>query len=223
MSAAIRFARGSRPEGSSHRETFLIRCAKCGRMAHADGSRQNGASQVFLAKRFRAMGWTVGPRASGDLCPEHTGPRPHNSQPLSQAQRRAAWCSIEGVARKKEDQPVNTKPTLVVAPVAQTPRAPTREDRRKIVEELETFYDVDGQRYRAAHSDATMAAHLDMPRAWITEERERMYGPDVNEAADARDAEIKTLIAQAKALEERGMALAADAELLRGALLKLLK
>ena len=73
------------------------------------------------------------------------------------------------------------------------PRTPTREDRRRIIEALDTHYDTKKERYTQNWSDKSLAEALKVPMAWVAEERDRVYGPNINEAASIRDEKLSDL------------------------------
>ena len=104
-------------------------------------------------------------------------------------------------------------PHLVAIHPAPEVRQPTREDRRRIVEEISANYTDIG--YVGTASDATLAAKLDVPRAWVSAIRDEFFGPDQNEATIGLRADVQKLIQHAHSLEDRAMILAAEAEALR--------
>lgn len=83
---------------------------------------------------------------------------------------------------------------LKVIPMkAEAPIQPTRHNRRSVIDALEEHYDARLERYNANWSDKALAAKINMPTAWVAEERERAYGPDVNEAINARSQAVSGL------------------------------
>jgi hypothetical protein len=101
-----------------------------------------------------------------------------------------------------------------IAAAAAPPRHATREDNRRILDALDQHYDVDAGMYRASHSDASVAAGLDMPRAWVAAMRDLSYGPDTNEAAAKMPAELEDLIARMTTLRDESMGVAERADAL---------
>ena len=93
-----------------------------------------------------------------------------------------------------------------------SPRQPTREDRRRILDALDAHYIVQDQRYSKNFSDDTISAQLNLPRAWITEERDRAFGPDRNEAALEHANAVAALAEQFEALKNDAMKIAERAE-----------
>ena len=88
---------------------------------------------------------------------------------------------------------------------AELPPQPTRADRRRIQDELELVYNVDLQRYKASWTDDALASKLNVPRAWVSEERDRAYGPAGNDAEIERLAALQTLINRTTAAVEIAM------------------
>jgi len=87
------------------------------------------------------------------------------------------------------EPPPSPEPVIVTPEEPMTsaapPARPTRADIRAIQDALDLAYNVEAQRYVGEATDASVAEGLNLPRAWVTEERERAYGPEVNEAASA--------------------------------------
>ena len=107
--------------------------------------------------------------------------------------------------------PAATKEKPVPAEADQ-PRQPTREQRRKINDALDAHYLPERGCYAKAFSDKALAETLNVPRAWVAEERDRLFGPDVNEAQAAQTGALMALEARAQAAEDMAMKAAAEAE-----------
>jgi hypothetical protein len=210
----------------------------CGRSAVIHDSGQVAKPPEMMAAKFRQKGWRIAARRGGDQCPAcaagksrkaggaagvaaKTSPRPPPTPkpgPLSPAQKRVAYCRIAGVtpaARPtiKPQEPKEAK--MKNAPVAaDPPRQPDRADWRRIRDALDVHYLPDQGRYAKDGSDRKLAAELNLPRAWVAEERERAYGPDQCEADGQDLRQCEALQAEAKALEQTGLDLATKAEAL---------
>lgn len=98
---------------------------------------------------------------------------------------------------------------------AEKPRTPTREDRRKINDALDAHYLPDRGCYQKAFSDQSLSEKLKVPRAWVAEERDRLFGPDVNEATAQNSAELLRLEQRAQKVEEDALRTAAEAEAIK--------
>ena len=92
-------------------------------------------------------------------------------------------------------------------------RLPTRDQRRAILDALDSNYDSDAQRYRGDMSDAKLSERLNLPRAWVAQFRADVYGDyDRNERSDADARRLDEAIALAGAAVERLTNMAVEAE-----------
>lgn len=115
---------------------------------------------------------------------------------------------------EKEDTTVNTQPAPprpTIATAAAPPK-PTPADNRRIIEALDAHYNVDDGMYREAFTDASLAAKLNLPRKRVTDLRDSIYGPEANEAAAQRLAELDVASEMATAAVERLTEMAIEAE-----------
>lgn len=115
------------------------------------------------------------------------------------------WSVGHNASRDRCPDCSNKPKTNVVPMKAEPPRQPTREDRRRIIDALEEHYDTAHERYTANWSDKALAAKLSLPLAWVAEERDRAYGPDVNEAAEKRSLAVVALEKRLSELEEQSL------------------
>lgn len=213
---------------AKHQRVQIASCCKCPRTHAIHDPAERAKPVSAMAGLFRRKGWRIGSRPGGDLCPRCSGLAPKPA--LTTAQKRAAFCRIEGVARaapvpvvhpQKVEPPMSpakapaTAAAPIVALVPDAPRQPTREDRRRIIEALEVAYLVDKGCYAKAGSDKALADQLKVPRAWVTEERDRAYGPDACEADGQQSAQLVLLRGRAATLESEALAVAERAEALR--------
>ena len=109
----------------------------------------------------------------------------------------------------------NAEPTRPTLSVVEPPREATRDDRRRILDALENVYDGARGLYSGAKSDATVADELKLPRAWVSAIREQFFGPDANENDELARRKVGEFPAKLKHLEDKALALAAEAEALR--------
>lgn len=72
--------------------------------------------------------------------------------------------------------PQSSTPVPAVPPKAEPPRQMTREDRQIIHAKLSDVYDKGS--YVTPWTDARVAADLGVPRAWVSEIRDLMFGPE---------------------------------------------
>ncbi|MCA6280673.1 hypothetical protein [Phenylobacterium sp.] len=136
-----------------------ITCSKCDFVARVTNPQK--PSVEFLTKKFQSFGWRIGPP---HLCPKCVGRQANKIEPAQ----------VEALRQ--------TKPEIVM--VAEPPKTPTIEQRRRMRDALDEHYNEDASCYRASFSDKAVAAKLDMPEKWIADLREANgFGPNVNEAA----------------------------------------
>lgn len=195
-----RFARVSQPYGAKHRTAWRIACTVCAATLDLTASFGDGKRDEGLAHNFRNRGWRVGKKPADDLCPAcATAPRlrqppaaaPHSPEPAAMPQTHEV-------------------------PPAQPPAAPSREDRRAIHEAIDARWDAGRDAYAGSASDRSIGAALDRPWAWVAEVRAAFFGErDINTATLDGAVAADELIARAQAIEDRALALAADAETLR--------
>lgn len=105
-------------------------------------------------------------------------------------------------------------PTLMVDTISPSDlRQPSRDQRRSIMDALDTVYDDAKMRYRGAGSDAKTAKDLDVPRIWVSQIREQFHGDhDRNEQADQQLKDVTSALALAAQSVETLMSMAAEAE-----------
>jgi hypothetical protein len=204
----------------------IARCSKCPHTCAIHDAAHRPTAISVMAQKFRRKGWTIAPRPGADLCPRCSAPKP--KPVLSPAQKRAAFCRIAGVqpAVGSPARPIATpaqeavmpatapRPAAAVVPLAAPPRQPTREDRRRIMEALDVEYLFDKACYAKSGSDKALAERLGVPRAWVSEERDRAYGPDACEADGQDRALLEALAGRAARAEADAMAAAELAETL---------
>lgn len=141
---------------------------------------------VAIAKKFHQRGWEIGANEHWDVCP--------------------ACVEKRKIVHKKPDLKIvetiketeKMKPDLTV--VAEAPRAMSREDRRIIFENLNGVYLDEKRGYEAGWSDHKVAYDLGVPRAWVEQVREEMFGP-VNTNSDME--EFKKGVAELGAIKAK--------------------
>lgn len=162
---------------------------------------------TIIAAFWRGKGWAVGRTRRKDLCPDHAKPQRKPPAPKT----------APPPASRPATPPPAPSPAAAPAPQPETPpmnaaRQPTREDNRRILDALDTVYDVDHQRYKGQESDDTVAGKLDVPRAWVATIRDQSFGPDVNEAQTLLPTQLEAAIKELEAIRDRSFALYNDAD-----------
>lgn len=180
----------SRQEPNGSR--FPYASATCGGCGASGEVRSKG--QGLAARLFRREGWHIASRRSGDLCPDCN---PKNRKPKEQPIMKT---EAKGIA-----------PAPVPTPAATPPREATVADNRRIRQHLDEVYDDEAGRYRFDGSDHKSAELLKLPRAWVSRIRD-LYGPDRSQADEAKRADLAKAAANAKALTDRLLAMAQEAE-----------
>jgi hypothetical protein len=100
---------------------------------------------------------------------------------------------------------------------ADAPPVPTAADRRRIYDAVEARYDLTGPCYTGNWTDAKLAEAVNVPRAWVAEVRGQFFGPDISAERRAAPAKLLEHETRLKAIEDKHMALAAEAEKERAA------
>jgi len=238
-------------DGVRHQRFRQITCAACGKVGETSAGTGGfkGMPPEVVAKRFQRMGWKVGEKPSKDLCPAHatkvspgytvavdeeartiTRSDTGDQLPLTRQNRRALKITPGQLRREAERRekeisrnPYGDTPMVDPTPLrAEDPPKPTREQIRKVQDELDARYDIPAQRYKGKMSDKALAELLNFPAAWIAEERERAYGPDDSEALRQRAHDLEVLkgdlagvAAKIERHVEAGMALVDEVNALR--------
>lgn len=158
----------------------VITCDRCGYPAKLRENTRKALPAEFLTKKFQSWGWDVGQSA---ICPRCQ----QGKRPMAPAARRAAFCKINNITPANE-------PKEAVVMAAEEPRTPTPEERRRVRDALDEHYLEDKGCYRQNFSDKSVAAKLNVPVKWVADLREANgFGPDTNEAASVRAAEVREL------------------------------
>lgn len=140
-----------------------------------------------LLNILRKRGWDAGNSLVCPRCKE-------GKRPMSPAARRAAFCAISKTKRADEARPA---PIEEVPVMAEPPRVPTPEERRRIRDALDEHYLEDKACYSKSWSDKALAAKLAMPTKWVSDLREANgLGPDASEAAAQHAAAVEAVAAR---------------------------
>jgi len=135
------------------------------------------------------------------------------------AEQQAAWrarrkIGVRFTAQFHGPAPVTHADAAPVVEVVPDTNAgePTREQRRIVMRVLDSDYDVENQRYRGDHSDATTAKYCCVPVAWVATIRRDLYGDhDRNETPDTADLDHAIAVADDAAIRLLSMAEEAEA------------
>jgi hypothetical protein len=129
-------------------------------------------------------GWKAGSgdRATCPKCQEKKTVKPPKE--LTPEQKRAAWCRINSTEKKSQE---------IEVMAAEPPRKPERSDLRRILDSLDEHYSVEKGMYLKAFNDETIAMKLKVPKSWVSEERERLFGPETNEQKQESSTKLSAL------------------------------
>jgi hypothetical protein len=163
MSGRLFYSTNTRIEGSkSPQKIYSFICSSCGTTDRV-GPVPYGqnAAQSAIPKKMHERGWQLGRRERDDLCPA---------------------CIANIVKRKREERqeevPMpDTTNVITMPPQPPADRAMTREDKRVIYATIEQHYLSEQQGYERDWTDNRIAVDLNVPRAWVTEVRDQMFGP----------------------------------------------
>lgn len=193
MTAA--FQHSTIPHNGKRVRGFIATCGHCGVSGTAPvNSFRIGASTEqeyrFVAKKFEERGWKVGGAPSGNRCP-------------------GCFNAIKNAAVRKKQEKENMENTVVKLPSkAEAPATMGRDDRRIIFEKLNEVYADEKSGYLEGWTDAKVAGDLGVPRDWVRQVRDEMFGPEGNE-------EIKKAVCECVALIDQVNKFLAGGELMK--------
>lgn len=168
------FKEASENLGGQWRRVAVIACRNCAKVENLSIKTAYGLlPPVAIEKKFIQRGWEIGSNDNWDFCPDCV-------------QSREARPALKVVPKEEpeiieETEAVKPKPELVVN--ADAPRIMQRDDRRIIFEKLNSVYLDEKRGYDPEWSDHKVATDLGVPRAWVEQVREEMFGP-INTNAD---------------------------------------
>lgn len=142
------------PGGKTGTRAMKITCGECGTHGHFlhinNGIRK---PPIAAVQHFQREGWLVGSSHRKDRCPKHAHVK--KEKPV-----------MTGVIPLKTDAVLKADP----------PREMSRADRRIITEKLDEVYGADC--YKVPWTDAGVAKDLGVPRQWVVDVRDAMFGPE---------------------------------------------
>lgn len=185
----------------SYDRAFVAVCSKCDRWSIIADNSAKARPPLFFADKFRRSGWSIGQRRAADVCPRCDA---------GKATPRPAVAPAQSIHPEKPREANMSKPAI--APAAEPPRQPTREDKHKIRDALNACYLIDKNCYAGEGSDKALAEKLKIPRAWVTAEREDAYGPDACEVDSKTLAALEDLGARFAGFVNDAMTLAANVD-----------
>lgn len=184
------FTKGNDP-GVGAYTAMVITCGQCGvksTFKQSSGSRMPG---IAAAQYFRRHGWLVASKSKDDRCPSH-------------AVRRK---EIAPVVKSTTPTPAPEPPKVEPPPKADMPKVMSREDKRLVFTSIAEVWD-DNIGYLDMATDASVAAGIGVPVAWVTQVRDDMFGPipeanPLNKLVEEGEAllqEVKAKVTEARAI-----------------------
>lgn len=178
---------------------FCSECHKAYALRFTTSGGGRAVPQEFAEQRFRSKGWHVGRNRRQDVCPKCL------SKPVPTKPKIVA----EPVPEPKQEAKMSENVVPITPPPAPAPvRTPTPSDRRKILDRIEDAQLITGDGYKLGASDETIAKGLGVPRAWVADVREQMFGfPDADVGLKAAREEIAAIQAEQKQIEGEAKAI----------------
>lgn len=155
------FDERSEKYGTTFRRVAVAICRECG--AEEKITLKMGASLLppdAVAKKLSTRGWSIGPNTTWHLCPECASSKTHRA-------------ALSIVPQKQEQVSMTSEPAMK----AELPRTMERDDRRIIYAKLNDVYVDEKRGYDSGWSDHKVATDLGVPRGWVEQVREEMFGP----------------------------------------------
>lgn len=201
--------------GPNRERVQVIRCTekKCSRVMRTKAKGKLKPADVIM-NMARRKGWKIDVNKKTAVCPNHA----KEDKPKMRLEDLKQLKGNEEIA----GVPVDNKDDKVVQPqiVGQNgkseekPRELTQVFRRKIFREIDGSYE--NNRYVTGVTDKTIADELNVPRKWVEDIREEMFGPaGPNPEVVAISEQLVELARAATKLEIEGLKLAEEAEALR--------
>lgn len=195
--------------GSRHKRIATATCGHCGvvktielGVMHGSERDQSVAEQKFAVNKLEREGWLIGKKDRNHRCP-------------------GCYSAIKVAQPRKNEENIVSLP---VKPSAEVPREMSREERRIIFEKLNEVYVDEKTGYGPGWTDAKAATDLGVPRAWVKQVRDEMFGPEgANEEIRATVAEAQALLDQIKTLAEPLRPLLSKADTLEKRLIEIAK
>jgi hypothetical protein len=182
-------------EGATRR-AMRATCVNCGHtqntVANAQHYNDSGSDEREdrrIGRKFIKEGWEVDLFGGKHICPGCRSPQAIKQQTLEKEHEMEA--------------------TVVAMPV----RGMSREDKRIVFQKISEVYVGEQAGYQPPWTDELVARDLGVPRAWVAEIREEMFGPlasnsDIDDAVKA----AQTLTNEMVAIRERSEELGRQAE-----------
>ena len=151
------FEEMSVPYGDSHRPVAQAVCRNCGVTQNVSLRAKSGLMPPgMVSKKFVERGWTVGSNKEWHICPDCSNAKTPVKIPIL-------------TVVKKENESMEAKEAVV--------KTMTREEKRIIYAKLNDVYADEKRGYESGWSDHKVATDLGVPRVWVEQVRDEMFGP----------------------------------------------
>lgn len=187
-------------------------CSKCPRTISWVDTTKNGATDHIVALNLRKRRWHIDEENEQHICAKCQGllvvkGRRYYYMKTPNAEVPAMFFKSKSEPKTPEvptsdvatPTPVELETKLETKLETSLTVHPTPLELRRIRALLDNNYDLEGQRYRAGFTDATLAAVVGVAKEWVTSERELAYGPveSPESEAEAQVRMLNELVAQA--------------------------
>jgi len=162
-----------------------ITCRRCGKIEDLILSNSTDGKHLPLEavlKKFKRMGWEI--RGKRTTCPDCLSPAQRQANITRAADANPLTVYFEEAINLPAPEIIDQLfPTLKETPMAEPATAPaftapTRDQKRRIHDEIAGNWDEPRGRYIGNASDQMIADHLKLPRAWVAEIRSDFFGEE---------------------------------------------
>lgn len=186
-----------------------IACTQCGAEGAIPGSRL--IPEDACMAMFRTRGWDIAKNGKRRICPDCCAKGREVRRAINEAQKALDQEKSETRTGKqqKEARAMTTRDTSTVK--AEPPREMSRDDRRIVFEKLNEVYVSEKVGYDKGWSDKRVSEDLGVPRAWVVQVRDEMFGPsheseaagDMLKRIEAISSEVVSIKTEAATLSDR--------------------
>lgn len=175
------------PHAGQRVRGYSTTCGDCGVFGGipANGFKTGGGNddekvERFARQKFERLGWKIGRNEKENRCP-------------------GCFNASKNAAEQKRKNLMSESQIIPMRVKADDPTPMSREDRRIVFEKLNEVYADEKTGYSAGWTDAKVADDLGVPRAWVKQVRDEMFGPEgSNEQIRQAMAEARDILAESK-------------------------
>lgn len=175
-------------DGNIRRSGQRIYCSQCTSHEDCVNTKESKLPPIAARQFFARRGWHVGKKPKDDVCPKC----------IERAQNERKAQKLTLVTKERTDMGhIDGKNLATNNPLpikAEPPKAMGIEDRRIVYEKIGDVYLDPKTGYSKGWTDQRIAEELGCPRAWVSEVRDMMFGPEANQELAALRAEHKKVV-----------------------------